>query len=144
MPKPSVQGNVPTAIRELYDSWKSSLKNKKHNGLLLSACIMIAANHDDERDYMFGQLAKADALGEVEKLLHDWVYNPGDDPTAPTMIEESKLKTPMSIEEFEQRHELKHGAAERERSKVAKKPRPGSRAASRARFQGKPSAKPAE
>lgn len=67
--KVQFNATVPTPVQAVYQEWKDGLQNAKHHGLLLSACILVSMNHEEERDALFEQLAAADATGQVAELI---------------------------------------------------------------------------
>lgn len=69
--KGKIQGDVPPEVAALYSEWKGKLRNAKQQGLLLAACVVVAAQHADERDDMFAELVKADATGSVAELIEE-------------------------------------------------------------------------
>lgn len=65
-----IQGDVPDAVGEVYGEWHDALTSvKRHNRLLLGACVLVAMKHPEDRDELFQLLAGADAAGQVPELV---------------------------------------------------------------------------
>ena len=68
MKKPLLQGNVSPLVFELFEKWYGNLHNKKHKGVLLSSCVLLAAKFPDELRLIFGDLIRAEGVDGPEGI----------------------------------------------------------------------------